>query len=118
MAVADQAKQYRYSLCIYHYHEATVNGRIVLGIYENDVLKSVQFSESILIEGGKNATDIQMDVQLPEYENSERVKIKAFIWNSSSGIRPLGEMKTYTDEGEQSVNVGNVVIFGDSISVI
>lgn len=97
-------------------HNETTNGRIVIGVYENDMLKSVEFSDSVIIEGGKNAVDIPMDVQLPEYDNPENIKIKAFIWNGTSAVKPIGEMKVYDDEGEQSVNVGNVVIFGDSIS--
>ena len=97
-------------------HEKDVSGQIFLSLYDGQQLKAVALSESVTAKKNQEIADLSAELKLPSFTDTENLKLKTFLWTGDGTIKPLSEVSMIDKNAPKQLELGNVVIFGDSIS--
>ncbi len=72
-----------------------INGRVIVGIYKDDILYSLGISDTISVGAGKSEIVDNIDIDLPSYVTAYTVK--AFLTSGSNGFAPLTSAAVLTE---------------------
>ena len=97
-------------------HEKDVSGQIVLSLYDGEQLKAVTLSESVTAKKNQEIAELSAELKLPSFTGTENLKLKALLWTGDGTVKPLNEISMIDRNAPKQLELGNVVIFGDSIS--
>lgn len=79
-----------------NYDATAANAQILFGVFKNDMLVGCNLSKKVTAEkeavGAKFAS---ASLTLPEISQGDNVKVKAFLWNSVEGMKPLSDGEVF-----------------------